>query len=634
MRLLWCGGLIAGVMVVLGIGVPAAPERGRVEQFIFRLPSGTASNPIAAARVPGGTTTLPNPSWAAAGATITNRTTTCTTAACNTATSAGTSATAAQINSALASCPSGQVVLLAAGTYNLSGGITTTTSNCTLRGAGPEDSGSASTKLVFTNDVSCGGVTSDLCAHSSTSHYGDAPSNSGTLSGGYTQGSSTLTLSVSAGSAPVTGALLTIDQLADTTPHTDDTFACEAGSSSCANEGGQTSRAGRPQSQLVRVTNVTGSGPYTVTIDPPIAYPNFRSGKSPGAWWINDPVEAVGFEDMQVDHSSSLVGNADAVGTMFFNCYGCWVKNIKSLNPQRAHVKGWNAMRITVRDSYFYGTKDAVSRSYGIETFGSSSYWLIENNILQHITASLMMNSGPGHVLGYNYIFDAYYTAAPTQMMGGIWFHSAGTDYILLEGNDQLGVFSDTIHGTHQFVTVYRNISWGYETGKTSQNNAIINRSYSRFYNQIGNVLGTSGVHNGYENGGTSPIVFENGVGSSATYTVPDDATTTSTLMRWGNYDVVNAAVRWESSEVPSGISTYPNAVPSSHALPNSLYLSAKPAFFGSTTWPPIGPDVTGGNITGVGGFANKIPARQCYESRTLNGSNVATNFNATSCYP
>src|SRR6185295_9092556 len=46
-------------------------------------------------------------------------------------------ATAAQINNAIANCPSGQVVMLSAGTYNLTAPINLTKSNVTLRGAGP-----------------------------------------------------------------------------------------------------------------------------------------------------------------------------------------------------------------------------------------------------------------------------------------------------------------------------------------------------------------------------------------------------------------------------------------------------------------------------------------------------------------
>jgi len=39
--------------------------------------------------------------------------------------------------------------------------------------------------------------------------------------------------------------------------------------------------------------------------------------------------------------------------------------------------------------------------------------------------------------------------------------------------------------------------------------------------------------------------------------------------------------------------STKWEATISDQTLPSSLYLSAKPAFFGSRAWPPIGPDLT-----------------------------------------
>src|SRR3989442_1463642 len=71
-------------------------------------------------------------------------------------------ATAAQINSAIAACPSGQVVFLNAGTYNLSGAITIARSNVTLRGAGPDQ-----TKLVFSSGSGCGNTTSVVCVRGS-----------------------------------------------------------------------------------------------------------------------------------------------------------------------------------------------------------------------------------------------------------------------------------------------------------------------------------------------------------------------------------------------------------------------------------------------------------------------------------
>src|SRR3989442_10135875 len=68
-------------------------------------------------------------------------------------------ATAAQINSAIASCPSGQVVFLNAGTYNLNTGLMFNgKSNVTLRGAGPDK-----TFLVFSGSTGCLVGATDIC---------------------------------------------------------------------------------------------------------------------------------------------------------------------------------------------------------------------------------------------------------------------------------------------------------------------------------------------------------------------------------------------------------------------------------------------------------------------------------------
>src|SRR6516164_9657575 len=84
--------------------------------------------------------------WSGAGVVggIPTRTTACSTL------SAGV--TVAQINSAIANCPSGQVVFLNAGTYNLGSGIIMK-SNVTLRGAGADQ-----TFLNFSAAAPCGGL--------------------------------------------------------------------------------------------------------------------------------------------------------------------------------------------------------------------------------------------------------------------------------------------------------------------------------------------------------------------------------------------------------------------------------------------------------------------------------------------
>src|SRR4029450_12863192 len=85
--------------------------------------------------------------WSSSGVAggIQNRTTMCA--------SLSPGASASQINSAIASCQSGQFVLLNAGTYNLSSGITFgDKSNVTLRGAGADK-----TLLKFSSGSSCRG---------------------------------------------------------------------------------------------------------------------------------------------------------------------------------------------------------------------------------------------------------------------------------------------------------------------------------------------------------------------------------------------------------------------------------------------------------------------------------------------
>ena len=91
--------------------------------------------------------------WSQAGAgTIPARSTICTTL------NAG--ASAAQINSAIASCPAGQVVQLSAGTYSVGspGIVFNDKSDVTLRGAGPTQ-----TIINFTGSNNCGGMGGDVC---------------------------------------------------------------------------------------------------------------------------------------------------------------------------------------------------------------------------------------------------------------------------------------------------------------------------------------------------------------------------------------------------------------------------------------------------------------------------------------
>jgi len=552
---------------------------------------------------------------------IPNRTTICATL--------NPGASADQINSAIAACPGGQVVYLSAGTYNLTSGIVfNAKSNVTLRGAGAN-----LTFLVFTGGTGCHGQWTDVCIDSSDSNWGGGPSNSANWTGGYARGATQITLSSTTNLA--IGNFLILDQNNDLSdPGT--IFVCSYGptggtgqSPYCADEGpAGGGRTNRDQAQLVKVTGINGN---TVTISPGLYMPNWSSSRSPQAWWPTAPVKNSGIENVSLDHTLSSIDSSGA-GIVIFNGLNCWIKGVRSLNSPRSHVRLYISPQSVVRDSYFYGTRNAASQSYGVEDYPSSNS-LIENNIFEHVTSPQMMNgAASGDVIAYNYSANDYYTASLNWMIQSAWMHAGGADNVLFEGNVGAGLQSDVIHGTHNFITAFRNYWSGWELGKTSNTNPIFLRAYSRYYNIVGNVLGTSGYHTTYEVDQTTndQAIYTFGAGTT---NVPNDASVQANVMRWGNYDSASATVRFVNAEVPSGISQFANSVPSTQNLPASFYLSSKPSWWPSSIpWPAIGPDVTGGNISGLGGHANVIPAKACFNnsSRDANGYLL---FLASNCY-
>jgi len=553
---------------------------------------------------------------------IPNRTTVCTTL--------NPGATAAQINSAISSCSAGQVVLLNAGTYNLSSGIVFAgNSNVTLRGAGANK-----TFLVFTGGTGCHGQQADVCIDGTDTNWGGGPSNTANWTAGYSKGTTQITLSST--SHLQVGNFLILDQTNDPTD-TGSIYVCSYGPQGgvgqtpyCAGElpsGG--GRSDRDQEQIVTVTAISGSN---VTISPGLYMPNWSASKSPQAWWPTSPILSSGIEDLSLDHTNSSIDSAGA-GVVIFNGLGCWVKGIRSLNSPRSHVRFYISPRSVVRDSYFYGTRNAASQSYGVEDYPSSDS-LIENNIFEHVTAPQMMNgAASGDVIGYNFSINDYYGVSANFLQQSAWMHSGGIDNILLESNDGAGLASDLIHGTHQFLTAFRNRWTGWETGKASSTNPIAMRSYSRYYNLIGNVLGQPGYHTAYQalQATNDHAIFWFGQGSGG---VPNDPLVATTVMRWGNYDTATSVAHFDVTEIPSTLGTLLNAVPGSQSLPASLYLSSKPSWWGSTPWPAIGPDVTGGD--GPGGHSYDIPAKACYLNTMggpSDGSGSALSFNASSCY-
>jgi hypothetical protein len=574
--------------------------------------------------------------WSKAGAgTIPKRTTICASIApYGTSTSPASPST---INNAIASCPEGQVVALGAGTFYLSSGIIFDgKNNITLRGAGADQ-----TSVVFYGGANCNGLGGDICIKGSNNDVTSNPNHTANWTSGYAPGSTSITLDSVSG-LNVGSTILSLDQLNDLYgSDTGGAFVCDFGpggvgtvgsTAYCADEG--PSGAGRPnrsQQQLVQVTGITGSGPFTVNITPGLYMPNWRSSQGPGAFWAFTNVTGDGIEDLSLDHTNSTFSPTG--GIFLYGTYRCWVKGIRSMRAQRNHIWVYQSIHDTIRDSYFYGTQSAASQSYGIETYMTSDN-LIENNIFQSVTTPSQANgSSSGNVIGHNFMIDMHYTASLIFMQASNNAHSAGIDFVLHEGNQGNQFEADIVHGTHQFLTAFRNVFTGWEPAKQSSTDAVLLFNHSRFFNLVGNVLGTPGYHNNYQyavptpTGSYDTAIYVLGIGGNNTAA---DNNTPSTLMRWGNYDTVTKTVRFAATEVPSTISQFANPLPASQTLPVSFYLSAKPSWWGVTPFPAIGPDVTGGS--GPGGHSFPNPAQVCYNNTTKDSNGILI-FNGNLCY-
>ncbi|HTQ02381.1 MAG TPA: hypothetical protein VMI54_00940 [Polyangiaceae bacterium] len=551
--------------------------------------------------------------------------------------------TAAAINDAIQACPAGQVVMLSAGTYNLSDDGIVMKSGVTLRGAGADQ-----TLLVFSATTYCNNQDACICFAGSNEWGGDARalpggSNYADWTGGYAQGSTQITLE-NVGSAIAVGQSIHLDQANDQSVGAD-FFVCDNTTAPCSLEGGNGGRTIdgllRSQVQIVKVTAVNGD---TYTIDPPLYSPNWRAGQKPAAWWPSTLLENAGVEELSVDATAS----GGMTNVSMVNAANDWVEGVRLVRTcecQRDLVQLEDSSHCTIESNYLFGTQ-GKSVNYGIESYVASDD-LVANNILQHVVAPMMVQPALGSVFAYNYaINDTYddgFASNPLHWMIGMADqHNAGVEYNLYEGNIGPGAGGDVIHGNQLANTLFRNWFLGSDPGRTDATIAVTLSSYNRYHNVVGNVLGTPGYTTTYEVNsgiGQSGVVYDIGSGDTeGSVTVPDDPLVSTTLFRWGNFDVATNKAHFDASDVPSDIGSLANPVPASQSLPASFYLTEQPDFWpASKPWPPIGPDVAGGTVSGLAGHVFANPAMDCYTNvmkGPADGTGTPLTFNRAACYP
>lgn len=583
------------------------------------------------AGVPGfsATGTLPSDSWTQCGATI------------NAGASAATIAGAlSHTGSGYTSCAANTYIQLAAGTFNLSSGITDTgVSNTELRG-----SGASQTHLVFTGTSTCTGGSSQCWVGfaSSDGSYGGSPSAATNWTAGYSMGATSVTVA-SGTNITANSSILVFDQCdtgysgatcTGTSTDNGGYFACSqayvpSGPTGCGVNGPDTgfARTNRFTLEMIQASSCSpscgSSGSTTVTLSRPLHHPVWASGQTPQMWLIQ-PIKNVGVRDLSLGAATTSV--TEGVG--MFNCLGCWVKGVTVLNSQNMGVYCWDCNHVDISNNYFYnygqGGRATGGDPTGVKYNGSDN--LIANNIMQKgAPCTMEEGAGDGNALLYNFCINS--DVENDASFGANEQHAEGDDYNLYEGNMAYTGISDQNHGTHMMETFYRNFYTGWEscangqcgsfTAKDVQTFALSILGYNRYPNLIANVLGTPGYSNTYTSEtnewdvNQAVFVLGSGNGAAPGGAIPLDTVVPATTYRWGNWDAANNATRWVTSEVPTAISGFPQSVPtttctSSLSCPASFYYSSRPSWYSSSTpFPAIGPDVSSGNIGQCSGTLN-----------------------------
>jgi hypothetical protein len=398
------------------------------------------------------------------------------------------------------------------------------------------------------------------------------------------------------------------------------------------------------QRHIKQVNIITSVHDNTVSVRNPLIW-DFSTG-DPRIKWTFENTRFSGVEDLKLDHA----GTSGCQNFMLQYCYGCWVKGVHSHKPSGYHIVILGTLNGEIRDSFIadaqtYGANNGGLVFYGTAKYGSNSSWKVENNIFDRVFPGVeLQNSSSGFYIGYNYGHATM--ASPSNGPVTYMFtdnHGPHDMMNLWEGNIGEMFGSDGYFGGSSHGTVLRNHFTGYNPLFGSRDDPVRLNRLSYYYNLVGNVLGSSHLkarkyQEDMENCGGGTAVYRLGYPNIGNCSLQDvtghavpgspgypDAKVEATLLRWGNYDHLNEAARFIASEIPPGL-----AVPATRVIPASYHYSSRPAWWPSgVAWPPIGPDVAGGDGDSSG-HVHKIPAQLCWEARSLSSGGA---FNASACY-
>lgn len=509
---------------------------------------------------------------------------------------------------ALALCPSNQVVYLPQGRYRMDTRLQVGNTfglpwinNRILRG---HSARATNTTLVFRiSNSSHHGLTfgSGRIADAGQFQNGTAAV---ALSSDLPTGSTSVTLS----SLPADifpGSIIWFDEL------NDGTFVTSLGSGTALGvaptaydrpRNGTRNRASYHRVESVSGNNIIGN---TVTFSPPIPLGftvaqsavaiGSMSTRSGAAYGCNIGIENINFEQ----HSTATMGSL----LRYNSVTGCWVKDCRFNKAKSRAIQPSNAVRCEFTGNDFIKAGAyTVNAGYGMECTHIGGC-LIENNAVDEWYISCILENSSYNVIAYNAFFWGHSTVTGTQISDSST-HAAFCCFNLWEGNKAQRFALDFYYGTSGLNTFFRNHLSGNDTNITDNRICLSIDAYNQSNNVVGNVMSDPTLFwysavTTYDFANTSNLVMRLGYPEIGNNRWPSggglnngtqDSSVTNTIILTGNR-YRNESSAWE---------TYWHPNIADHTIPTSLFRSTKPAYFGTLTWPPFGPDVTG--------YTNEIP--------------------------
>jgi hypothetical protein len=446
----------------------------------------------------------------------------------------------AAIQAALNACPADQVVYIPAGTYRINSRLTFNGSHRTIRGGGMG-------KTILEFHVAGGNGAFEVGAA-----QWPRPKAGLAITGGATKDSTTVTVPNASG--VVVGRMIRIEQANPDFVHA-------------------VNGASNNMSFMFKVVSKTAT---TVTFSPALP---FTLTNSPAlAVYGGGLLEKTGFEDLTFDLENSSAGCA----VFLQQAYGCWFKGVEVRKSNAKQLWLVWCSKCEIRECYTHETRSSGPNHEGIDLYEDCCWNLIENNTCLRGGFPMIILGDTGSEIAGG---DISVNHGPHNMMN------------LFEGNVGVMFQSDGYFGSASHNTVFRNWFSGAHPKLTQGLRAVALSRWSYYFNVVGNVLGDASFPappagllsteaNGYSY--LTRVIYQLGYphmgnnsysGVNPPHSGKDalDTRVKSTLLRHGNYDYATRSIQWDA-----GIAD--------HALPNSLYLPGKPAWFGDLRWPPIDP--------------------------------------------